>query len=165
MQMKRLAFLFMVFLVLGIVLWARFSLLVATVISTSMLPTLEIGDRVLAVRHWQVRWLRKGQIVLFWPPEDYRVHIPEQYGTIPLIKRVVGLPGDIYIGRRISPSQNMNNYIHTEELKISLRHFIVRGDLEITTSAPLSIGPIPFDNLLALVVMKLPYKDRTNRLH
>jgi len=151
--------LFAGFLGLSIALWARFSLLVATVISQSMSPTLEIWDRVLAVRHWPARWLRKGQIVLFWPPADYRVHIVEQYGAIPLIKRVVGLPGDIFIGTCIRPSLSMNENFRAEELTVPPGHFVVRGDLEIAGSVPLRIGPIPFDNLLALVVMKLPLQN------
>jgi signal peptidase I len=160
-----LTILFVMFIVLGIIFGARFSLLVATVVSTSMSPTLEIGDRVLALRHWPACWLRKGQIVLLWPPEDYRIRVVEQYGAIPLIKRVVGLPDDKFVVTRVPLSKNMNNNIHTEELKIPLKHFVVKGDLEIAGSAPLTIGPIPFDNLLALVVMKLPQKDRIYGMH
>jgi hypothetical protein len=148
-----------------ITIWARFTLLVATVISKSMSPTLEIGDRVLAVRHWPASWLHKGQIVLFWLPGDYRYPINEQYGTIPHIKRVVGLPGDILTCYSIPQSLNMNNNMYREELKIPLRHFAIRGDLENNGSTPLTIGPIPFDNLLALVVMKLPQKDRKFVIH
>lgn len=125
-----------------------------------MSPTLEIGDRVLAVCRWPARRLRKGQIVLFWPPEGYRVDIVEQYGEIPLIKRVVGLPGDIFIGTCFFPPLSMNAHLQTEEFTIPPGHFVVRGDWEIAGETPLTIGPIPFDNLLALVVMKLPHRDR-----
>lgn len=160
---KVIVFCIVIFLfIFGNILVMRFSLVVAMVISQSMSPTLEIGDRVLAFRYWPARWLRKGQIVLFRPPAGYQIPQYEPYSVIPLIKRVVGLPGDTLIDTCISPSLSMNDNFQNEGLAIPPGHFGVRGDLETAGSALLTLGPIPFDNLLALVVMKLPRRDHEN---
>src|SRR6266436_8569766 len=59
--------------------------------STSMVPTLDIGDRILVQKAF-FNWhqLREGDIVVFThPPRD---HCPGQAGT-DLVKRVIALPG------------------------------------------------------------------------
>lgn len=56
--------------------------------STSMLPTLEISDRVLVLKFWYHLPKvspKRGQIVVFKYPEDPR----KDY-----VKRLIGLPGD-----------------------------------------------------------------------
>ena len=146
-------------LILGLGLILRFTLMVATVISQSMSPTLEIGDRVLALRYWPACWLCKGQIVLFWLPVGYHIHQYEPYGVTPLIKRVAGLPGDTLDVTGLSSSPNAGDNFQNGRLIIPPGHFGVRCDLEIGGSASPTFGPIPFDNLLALVIMKLPRRD------
>lgn len=59
--------------------------------SGSMIPTLEIGDRIFAFRlpYWFGRSPKRGDIVVFRTPDS--IHDPDK----PIyIKRVVGLPGD-----------------------------------------------------------------------
>lgn len=56
--------------------------------SNSMLPTLEIGDRLIVEKvSYHFRDPRRGDIIVFHPPE--RLNFEGAY-----IKRVVGLPGD-----------------------------------------------------------------------
>lgn len=55
--------------------------------SGSMLPTIQIGDRILANKFiYRLRKPARGDIVVFQPPPDL--------GSTPFVKRLVGLPGD-----------------------------------------------------------------------
>ena len=57
----------------------------------AMLPTLEIGDRILIDRYaYKNASPKRGDIVLFYPTKALR----EQNYTAPFIKRVIGLPGE-----------------------------------------------------------------------
>ncbi len=57
--------------------------------STSMLPTIEIGDRIIVSKlsYLGSKEPQRGDIVVFTPPEE----LNEKYD---LVKRVIGLPGD-----------------------------------------------------------------------
>jgi signal peptidase I len=61
--------------------------------SGSMLPTLQVGDRVLIEKvSYHMATPRRGDIVVFTPPSAV-----ESFGydtSIPWIKRVIGLPGE-----------------------------------------------------------------------
>src|SRR5687768_14162266 len=67
---------------------------ITTIQGSSMSPTLEAGDRLLLLRHFPARWLRKGQIVM--------VDLTRMPGHGPaspifgayVVKRVIGLPGE-----------------------------------------------------------------------
>ena len=76
-----------------IVVLMRCFLLVVTVENMSMAPTLKSGDRVLMIRHWPTRWLRKGQIVLIEPGLGTNVG-PTLLAVMPYIKRIVALGGE-----------------------------------------------------------------------
>lgn len=53
----------------------------------SMIPTINIGDRVLANKLvYHVRLPERGEVVIFDPPKGV--------GNQPFLKRVIGLPGD-----------------------------------------------------------------------
>jgi len=116
-----------------------------------MSPTLEIGDRVLAFKYWPVRWLRKGQIILFWPPSQYISTGFGNIGNIPFIKRIVGVHGD-FISRYENDSSQKDEMIPPG-------YFSVRGDLFVNQNDKYTIGPIPFSSLMALVIMKLPRRE------
>src|SRR4051794_11342765 len=80
-------------IVLVIVMLMRCILLVVTVESRSMAPTLEAGDRVLMIRHWPTGWLRKGQIVLIEPRCGVAT-VPTLFAVMPYNKRIVALGGE-----------------------------------------------------------------------
>jgi len=132
----------------------RKSLIIALVISQSMSPTLEIGDRILAIRQCPIHWLHKGQIVLFKPPPCF--HSP-RFGSsseIPLVKRIVGLPGDT-----IPSIQTLSLHDDASSRQaqiIAPGYFFAKGDLFVNENDLSIWGPIPFDHLLAVVIMKLP---------
>ncbi len=61
--------------------------------STSMTPTLMVGDRLLVDKvSFQVREIHRGEIIVFERPATLKEDFKD------LIKRVVGLPGDIVEG-------------------------------------------------------------------
>ena len=56
--------------------------------SSSMVPTLEIGQRLIVSKvHYGINEPERGDIITFHPP-----HQPDD--AIPFIKRIIGLPGD-----------------------------------------------------------------------
>jgi len=75
---------------IALVVWLLITRLVPPyeVLGPSMLPTLQEGERLLVSRlaYWSST-PQRGDIVIFHPPQD-----PQ--GT-PLVKRVIGLPGDV----------------------------------------------------------------------
>jgi len=127
-----------------------------------MSPTLEIEDRVLALRYWPSKWLRKGQVVLFWLPENLTSPLEGLSEEFPLIKRVVGLPGDKVVNDYLISSET--NDSGNNELTIPPGYFLVRGDLQSVRNYSFTFGPIPFENLLALVVLKLPRRKDASPL-
>jgi signal peptidase I len=141
-----------------------------------MQPALQPGDRVLVWRHYLPQWLKKGQIVLAWPrkplpPGSVMLHKgpePNLLTVIPYIKRVVGLPGDKIItyvnelpeSERVQQVRSCNK-AGERVWNIPPRHFFVRGDS--TGRDSLIWGPVPYDGLWGLVIMKLsPTKARQN---
>ncbi|GAA1795798.1 S26 family signal peptidase [Actinomadura chokoriensis] len=75
--------------------WARKNLVVVTVQGTSMLPTLQDGDRVL-VRRRPLAQVRQGDVVVLEPPLDgpYLPGPAGPDGRIWNVKRAAALPGD-----------------------------------------------------------------------
>jgi signal peptidase I len=149
----------------------RIMLVVITVENTSMLPTLKNGDRVLLLRYWPTKWLRKGHIVLVWPWKRPRSGIKPFGKTIPFIKRVVGLPGDTIV-TYITELDDFHRIYEIEAHDgdgrriwyIPSGHFFVRGDHPIGGFDSLSWGPIPFHCLLGIVILKLPRKSDKHQI-
>jgi signal peptidase I len=81
-------------ILLALLVLARFALLIVRVDGTSMTPTYQSGERVLAVRRWLSPKLKRGSVIVLRHPPDAPVAGPP--GTVPplLVKRLVGLPGD-----------------------------------------------------------------------
>jgi len=155
-------------LVSGIYLFIRNLLVVVTVESTSMSPTLLDGDRVLVLRYWPATLLQKGNIVIIWPG---RITEPDDrsgpFNVTPFIKRVVALPGEKIVTRfdeldefhKSKPFLRSKHDINgNREWHIPPGHFFVRGDNPIGSFDSLSWGPIPDRSLLGIVVMKLSHK-------
>jgi signal peptidase I len=126
-----------------------------------MMPTLCDGDRVLALRYWPMRWLRKGQIVLVswpWLPSDPS---PPPFGCVPYIKRIVGLPGEVLVFPagsldRPIPDQGTPQHPHDRTWFIPAGHLFVRGDNRRNMADSRTWGPIPMHGIVGLVLMKLP---------
>lgn len=146
---------------------ARFGLLVVTIEGQSMYPTLNSGERVLAMRRWPVRWLRKGQIVLVDPwrasnPARRRYFQTEK----PFIKRIAAVTGenivtsitDLYDVLR--PAQLP---FHDEAGKrvwhIPPGSIFVLSDNRPAGMDSLTWGAIPSTTVLGVVIATLPGRN------
>jgi signal peptidase I len=150
-------------LTIGILI--RTYLVVVTVENVSMSPTLENGDRVLAVSSWPSRWLRKGYIVLVWPSRTSS-NRPRLFEVTPYIKRIVALGGETFTAslndstETKPPNQDREWDHHTQKVwHIPQGYIFVRGDNRPSSLDSLSWGPIPVQSVLGVVLMKLPRKD------
>jgi signal peptidase I len=126
--------------------------------SISMEDTLLIGDRVLVDRiSWRFSTPQRGDIVVFHPP----------FAGPVLIKRIIGLPGDVvslkdgavYVnGRRLSepyvrrvdgrpvPSQPFSNGLPwslQQPYKVPPGSYFVMGDNRVDSGDSRDFGPVP----------------------
>lgn len=103
-----------------------------TVEGTSMLPTLENGQRIIVNKFlYRFRPIQRGDIVVFYYPLD-----PSKS----FIKRVIGLPGDtieitdgfVYVnGEKLQEPYILRKYREHEEVepaRVQLGHYWVMGD-------------------------------------
>lgn len=150
-----------------IVMLMHYILLVVRVENESMTPALKAGDRVLMLRYYSTRWLRKGQIVLIEPRLGVATE-PRLFTATPYIKRIVALGGETLTISPTDISMHSNLYSHKinhEQSQhvwhIPTEHLFVQGD------GPRSIdsrtwGPLPPQSVLGLMLMKLPRKNNTH---
>lgn len=83
-----------ILILLVLLAFARFALLIVRVDGTSMTPTYQSGDRVLAVRRWLWPTLKRDSVIILRHPPDAPVAGPAGTPAPLLVKRLVGLPGD-----------------------------------------------------------------------
>ncbi len=121
--------------------------------SESMVPTLEVWDRVLINKlAYDLDEPERGDIVLFRSPEG---------GEDPLIKRVVGLPGDTIEVRHdrlfLNGEPQREPYVNDEYLKLQTSfgplevpadHVFVMGDNRGNSQDSRVFGPVPEENLI-----------------
>jgi signal peptidase I len=121
--------------------------------SESMVPTLEVWDRVLINKlAYDLDEPERGDIVLFRSPDG---------GEDPLIKRVVGLPGDTILVRHdrlfVNGEPRREPYVNDEfrELQtpygpreVPEGHVFVMGDNRGNSQDSRFFGPVPEENLI-----------------
>ena len=121
--------------------------------SESMVPTLEVWDRVLINKlAYALDKPERGDIVLFRSPDG---------GEDPLIKRVVGLPGDTILVRHdrlfVNGEPLREPYVNDEfrELQtpygpreVPPDHVFVMGDNRGNSQDSRIFGPVPEENLI-----------------
>ena len=130
-----------------------------TVSSSSMRPTLCPGDRVL-VNLWDpdLGDLQRDDLVALRPGSD----------EVPVVKRVVGLPGDrvaIRDGKLFVNSELIQEpYVNRESVDslfygpvvVPDDRFLVLGDARETSIDSRAYGPVRSDGLIGRVVLRLP---------
>lgn len=151
----------------------RYFLRIITVRGASMTPTLQTGDRVLAVRHWPSTWLRKNQIVLVQLEPERLTNamqpaVQEANGDATLIiKRLIGLPhetitlprpalADMVQAARLTAHEQMGEMLIWH---IPADHGFIKGDGAISVDSVLR-GPIPLRTIVGIVVAKLPQRAK-----
>ena len=141
-------------------------LVVVTVESESMAPTLQPGDRVLVVRHWPAASLRKGQIVLVWSSRTASTG-PTLFEAKPYIKRIVAL-GEKTLTMSSADGTEAPGHSQPDDTTgpqcqhvwhIPKGHIFVRGDNRQNSLDSLTWGPISIENVLGVVLMKLLRKS------
>jgi signal peptidase I len=109
--------------------------IMVTVRGLSMTPTLQHGDRVLVLRTWAARRLRRGDVVIAKP----RLPGGEQLW----IKRVAAVRGDRAVSR-------------DEELVLSEREVFLVGDHEAGSFDSRQYGAVSTDDIIGRVVHHFP---------
>jgi signal peptidase I len=137
------------------VLLARAFFFIVSVEGKSMLPTLAPGDRLLALRLWPARWLRRRQIVVTRYPQSHAQHAPNALSEQKYIKRVTGLAGDTITIELpdVKPLLMPDYPPQPRNWHIPPGHYFVQSDswgLDSTT-----LGPIPFRALCGVALVKL----------
>lgn len=145
-------------------LLSRHYLAMVTVQGHSMAPVLEHGDRVIVLRAWPARWLRKRQIVLVWPTRASSQE-PTLFRVTPYIKRIIAVSGETLVFAAES-TMLMAHQCSTEALgqqeqqtwNIPQGHIFVCGDNRAHSLDSRIWGPLPTYCVLGLVLLKLPRK-------
>ncbi|MCS7180758.1 MAG: signal peptidase I [bacterium] len=136
--------------------------------TTSMVPTLKVGDRLLSNNIiYKIRSPKRGEVIIFRPPHD-----PKR----DFVKRLIGLPGEkviikegkIYInGKEIKdPKINCRYYYSIgiygvgEEVEVPENSYYVLGDNSINSSDSREWGFVPKKNLIgkALFIYWPPWR-------
>ncbi len=121
--------------------------------SESMVPTLMVWDRILINKlAYDFAEPQRGDIVLFRSPEG---------GKDPLIKRVIGLPGDtievragkLYVNGRRHREPYVNDHLrkaqpHYGPTKVPEGHYFMMGDNRANSADSRVFGPVPEENLI-----------------
>ena len=133
-----------------------------TVSSTSMEPTLCPGDRVL-VNLWNpdLGDLTRGDLVALMAGRS----------EVPVVKRVVGLPGDevairdalLYVNDRLVDEPYVDHKsidaLFYGPVVVPADRLLVLGDARASSIDSRAYGPVPEDRLLGTVAMRLPVGD------
>lgn len=127
------------------------------VISSSMEPTLSIGDRIISIK---VEDIKRKDIVILYPPKGKKEI---------LTKRVIGLPGEnlkikdgfVYInGEKIEEPyiKEKPNY-EIEEIKIPTGKYFLLGDNRNESEDSSIWGPVEKENIIGKIICRYyPFK-------
>lgn len=165
----------MVVAVLVAVLLRAFVVQTFYIPSGSMLPTLQIGDRIIVNKlSYDVHGVHRGDIVVFSRPADENCGGPE---VNDLVKRVIGLPGNVvslshgyvYInGKRLNetwlpaqeqgttfagPSGNSSNL--EQPYRVPANDYFVMGDNRGDSCDSRFWGPIPGSLIVGKVELRV----------
>jgi|SRR5690554_2540646 len=134
---------------------ARRHLVLVTISGDSMLPAIHPGDKVIILRNYRPKKLRKGQIVLVNPPNTNQS----------VIKRITGLSGDTVMAPTLDLPEDFNFVgVHPDDLaqksiekswEVPAGKCFVQGDNWISSSDSRNWGPVPLTDIMGIVLFKL----------
>jgi signal peptidase I len=124
--------------------------------AASMEPTLRPGDRIEAITRFGV--VARGELVVFYPPSSFF----QGRSVGPLIKRIIGLPGDTISSsgvnvlingrplreRYLSPGQSLVTRIDTQVVPAG--HYFVLGDNRADSADSRYFGSIPTASVIGV---------------
>lgn len=130
--------------------------------SGSMLPTLEVNDRLVIEKiSYRFNPPVRGDIIVFWPPDSL---FPQGSRRDAFIKRVIGLPGDtieIKDGTVFVDGEPLGeDYINAEPeyvwgpQTIPADQYLVLGDNRNSSYDSHSWGFVPRDNIIGRAVVR-----------
>lgn len=139
--------------------------------SASMVPTLEVGDRVVVSK--MNKDPGRGDIIVFERPENDPASGPDAPDV--LIKRVIGLPGDtvsasdgkVYVnGRPLREAYLPNGTITdmAESIDVPPNHYLVLGDNRRVSQDGRVFGPISKDLIVGRAILRIWPLNRFGRL-
>jgi signal peptidase I len=145
--------------------------------SGSMLPTLQIGDRIVVDKlSYHLHGVDRGDVVVFRRPPL------EQVDYADLVKRVIGLPGDtvgsvagkVYVNGRplnepwlsnslpvTSPSPLPNAFSLSHPYTVPAGEYFVMGDNRTNSEDSRYFGPIPGNLIVGKMAFKVWPLDRS----
>lgn len=129
--------------------------------SESMLPTLEIDDRLIIEKiSYRFRKPERGDVIVFSPTDTLK----EQNYNEAFIKRVIGTPGDTVEVRDgnvyVNASQLTENYILTEPnyeygpVKVPEKQYLVLGDNRNNSYDSHYWGFVPLENVIGRAMVR-----------
>jgi signal peptidase I len=125
----------------------------------SMVPTLEVGDRVLVSKLiYLFSGPQRGDVIVFESPDE----------DIDLVKRVVGVPGDnvkvvrgsLYVNGERWEEAYLNYELPDKEsaygpITVPEGHIFVMGDNRADSADSRYIGPVPLDYLVGKAFVRI----------
>lgn len=154
-----------------LIIFIRFNCIVVTVEHSSMYPALVPGDRILALRHWPAKWLRKGKIVLL--KMEYlepSLTGPNSSSSTLYVKRIVGIAGETLM----TTQEREEHVFHNDQLLLNSEQRIwhipdsfvfVRGDNRPNSLDSHHWGPVPVECVQGIMLTRLRRTSSTNSMY
>ena len=139
--------------------------------SSSMEPTLKVGDRLLVDHRSSLhgRW-KRGDIITFHPPEAWQD--PDQDL---LVKRVIGLPGEtvavqqgqVFVNGKVLQEDYLKEPMQAEDpvqFTLAPGQYFVMGDNRNNSSDSRNNGPVPDGDIRGRAIRRLAPFSRMGAL-
>jgi signal peptidase I len=139
--------------------------------SGSMLPTLEVNDRLMIDKlsyHWSNP--QRGDIIVFSPTQELkRQHFKDSF-----IKRVIGLPGEkveikggrVYINNRLLGEKYIAEELASQwgPMTVPPNSYLVMGDNRDNSYDSRYWGFVPRDNIIGKAVLRFWSPERIGKI-